>query len=80
MNEKASIASAILRRAGTLPPDYGQLVNLTYLSAGGNRLSGAHGARAWLHACLLMLTHSLAGMLRMHAVPVPLYMQVPFQL
>jgi len=39
-----------LRRAGTLPPEYGRLVNLTFLSARDNGLSGAHGVTGWLHA------------------------------
>jgi len=43
-------------RAGTLPPEYGQLVKLTHLSASDNGLSGAHESHGWPYAhCLCFL-------------------------
>jgi hypothetical protein len=41
---------------GTLPPEYGQLVKLTHLSASDNGLSGAHESHGWPYAhCLCFL-------------------------
>jgi len=69
-------------RTGTLPPEYGHLVNLSHLSANRNGLSGAHKLRGWLYAqCLCWLTCWLAN----HAQDArnacaSLSLQVPFRL